>query len=64
MAPDHSAHLAASKDKILELTGTKLCRADAKNERDGVHEIGFTATIGTNHSGKGVEGADDLVAAV
>ena len=53
-----------SIDEVLELRTAELAGANAEDEADGVHEVGFSSAIRTDYGGEVEEGADHLVAFV
>lgn len=55
--------LPTSVDEVLKLTRTELCTLDAEDERDGVHEVGLSGSVGTDDGAEVTERAYDLVAA-
>lgn len=54
----------SSIDKVFELTRPELRALDAEDERDGVHEVGLSGSVGTDDGAEVTERAYDLVAAV
>mmetsp|Transcript_34263 Transcript_34263/g.72158 ORF Transcript_34263/g.72158 Transcript_34263/m.72158 type:complete len:226 (-) Transcript_34263:417-1094(-) len=53
-----------TKNEIAHLAGTQRARLDAEDEGYGVHEVGFSGTIGADDAGEVEEGADALSARV
>lgn len=49
-----------SVDEIFQLSATELVGANAEDEADGIHEVGFSGAVGADDGGEIVERADLL----